>query len=147
MSEARTAAVVGAGIGGLSAAIALESAGYETTVYEQADEIRPLGAGLSVWPNGVRALRVLGLDELVDNAEATIGTGSIRRADGSALARFDPDVVAKRWGEPLLGLHRAALHARYSRRSTRRGSSSAQRSRDWGPRTSSRSRATRCRRI
>ncbi len=111
MSETRTAAVVGAGIGGLSAAIALERAGYEATVYEQADEIRPLGAGLSVWPNGVRALRALGLDALVDNAEATISTGSIRRADGSALARFDPDVMAKRWGERLLGFHRAALHA------------------------------------
>ena len=56
----RTAAVVGAGIGGLAAGIALRKAGCDVTVYERADELRPLGAGLSIWPNGVRALRSLG---------------------------------------------------------------------------------------
>ena len=111
MSDTRTAAIVGAGIGGLSAAIALERAGFEATVYEQADEIRPLGAGLSIWPNGVRALRALGLDSLVDDPDLTVGNGAIRRADGSVIAEFDPGVFAERWRESLLGLHRAALHA------------------------------------
>ncbi len=58
----RRATVIGAGIGGLAAAIALREAGLEVTIREAADEIRPLGAGLSIWPNGVRALRALGLD-------------------------------------------------------------------------------------
>ena len=47
------AAVIGAGIGGLASAIALRSAGMSVIVYERAPELRPLGAGLSVWPNGV----------------------------------------------------------------------------------------------
>ena len=111
MSTGRKAAVVGAGIGGLAATIALEQAGYKVTLYEQADEVRALGAGLSIWPNGVRALRALGLDELVDDPEVTVGTGAIRRADGSAIAEFEPGAITERWGEPLIGVHRSALHA------------------------------------
>lgn len=102
------AAVVGAGIGGLAAAIALRQAGWEVTVYEAAPEVRPLGAGLSIWPNGVRALRELGLGDLA--AGALRADGALRRADGSVLARFDPDVIEARFGAPLVGFHRADLH-------------------------------------
>ena len=100
---------MGAGIGGLAAAIALQRSGdWEVTVYERAEELRPFGAGLSVWPNGVRALRALGLGELEERALR--GGGALRRADGSVLAEFDPDVIAKRYGAPLIGMHRADLH-------------------------------------
>lgn len=104
----RHAAVVGAGIGGLAAAVALRRAGWEATVYEAAPEVRPLGAGLSIWPNGVRALRELGLGDLV--AAAPRADGALRRADGSALAEFDPDALEARFGAPLVGFHRADLH-------------------------------------
>ena len=105
-----TAAVVGGGIGGLGAGIALGRAGLEVTVYERAEEIRPLGAGLSVWPNGVRALRALGLDGVVDAPGVSHGGGALRRADGSSLADFDPSIFVKRYGEPLVGIDRGALH-------------------------------------
>ena len=85
-----TAAVVGGGIGGLAAGIALGRAGVDVTVYERAEEIRPLGAGLSIWPNGVKALRALGLDAVVDAPGVSHGGGALRRADGSSLADFDP---------------------------------------------------------
>lgn len=104
----RHAAVVGAGIGGLAAAIALRQAGWEATVYEAAPELRPLGAGLSIWPNGVRALRQLGLADLA--AAAPRADGALRRADGSVLADFDPDALEARYGAPLVGFHRADLH-------------------------------------
>ena len=109
----RTAAVVGAGIGGLAAGIALRQAGCDVTVYERADELRPLGAGLSIWPNGVRALRSLGLGELA--AAAPRGGGALRRADGSVLADFGPDLIAERYGAPLVGLNRRDLHAALAR--------------------------------
>lgn len=102
------AAVVGAGIGGLAAGNALRQAGWEATVYEAAPEARPLGAGLSIWPNGVRALRALGLADLV--AGAPRADGALRRADGSVLAEFDPDAIEARFGAPLVGFHRADLH-------------------------------------
>jgi len=100
--------VIGAGIGGLAAGIALTQAGWEATVYEAAEELRPLGAGLSIWPNGVRALRALGLAEFVAAAPRT--GGALRRADGSVLSEFGAEVVEERFGAPLVGLHRADLH-------------------------------------
>jgi 2-polyprenyl-6-methoxyphenol hydroxylase-like FAD-dependent oxidoreductase len=107
-TEGRQAAVVGAGIGGLAAGIALRQAGWEVAVFESAAELQPLGAGLSIWPNGVRALRALGLDRFVGAAPKT--GGALRRADGSVLAEFDPAAVEERFGAPLVGLHRADLH-------------------------------------
>jgi 2-polyprenyl-6-methoxyphenol hydroxylase-like FAD-dependent oxidoreductase len=104
----RHAAVVGAAIGGLAAAIALRQAGWEAMVYEAAPDVRPLGAGLSIWPNGVRALRELGLGDLA--AAAPRADGALRRADGSALAGFDPDALEARFEAPLVGFHRAGLH-------------------------------------
>ena len=96
------------------------------TIREAADEIRPLGAGLSIWPNGVRALRALELDHLVDGEGVPRVSGALRRADGSVLAEFDPDVIAARYGEPLIGLHRRdlqeALLARFGADDVRLGS-------------------------
>jgi 2-polyprenyl-6-methoxyphenol hydroxylase-like FAD-dependent oxidoreductase len=106
--KGKQAAVVGAGIGGLAAGIALGRAGWDVTVYEATPELRPLGAGLSIWPNGVRALRELGLGDLA--AAAPRPDGALRRADGSVLAAFDPEVLESRFGAPLVGFHRADLH-------------------------------------
>jgi 2-polyprenyl-6-methoxyphenol hydroxylase-like FAD-dependent oxidoreductase len=107
-TKGKQAAVVGAGIGGLAAGIALRRAGWDVAVYEAAPELKPLGAGLSIWPNGVRALRRLGLGDLA--AAAPRPDGALRRADGSVLAAFDPEVLEARFEAPLVGFHRAALH-------------------------------------
>ena len=107
----RTATVIGGGIGGLAAAIALRRAGLEVEVHEAADEIRPLGAGLSIWPNGVRALRSLGLGDVAEAPGVQRGGGALRRADGSVLAEFEPDAIAARYGAPLVGVNRGDLHA------------------------------------
>ncbi len=107
----RTAAVIGAGIGGLAAGIALRQAGCEVTVFERNDRVRPLGAGLSIWPNGVRALRSLGLGEVADGDGVPRAGGALRRADGSVLAEFDPDLIAERYDAPLVGVNRRDLHA------------------------------------
>jgi len=109
MAVRRAAAVVGAGIGGLAAGIALDRAGWDVTVYEAADEPRQLGSGLSIWPNAVRALRALGLGDLV--GESITQSGGVRRADGSLLAGFEQGVIEARFGEPLVGMHRGDLHA------------------------------------
>ncbi len=105
----RTAAVVGAGIGGLAAAIALRGAGWKVSVLERDAELRPLGAGLSIWPNGVIALRSLGLGHLADGSDVPRSGGALRRADGSILASFDPRSIEDRFGAPLVGIHRRDL--------------------------------------
>jgi 2-polyprenyl-6-methoxyphenol hydroxylase-like FAD-dependent oxidoreductase len=60
MSE-RTAIIIGAGIGGLTAAVALDQAGFRVRVFERARELREAGAGLGIMTNAVSALRALGL--------------------------------------------------------------------------------------
>lgn len=108
MQGDRTAAVVGAGIGGLAAGISLTAAGFSVIHYEKSPEPRGLGSGISIWPNGVRALRALGLDALVEHGMDQ--AGGVRRADGRMLAGFRENAIRTRFGEPILGLHRAALH-------------------------------------
>lgn len=53
--------IIGAGIGGLTAGIALSQAGYEVEIYDRVRELRPVGAGISLWSNGVKVLNRLGL--------------------------------------------------------------------------------------
>src|SRR5277367_2575033 len=54
------AVIIGAGIGGLAAAVALRRVGIGSLVVERAESIREVGAGLTIWPNAVNALRELG---------------------------------------------------------------------------------------
>lgn len=53
--------IIGAGMGGLTAGIALSQAGYEVEIYDRVAELRPAGAGISLWSNGVKVLNRLGL--------------------------------------------------------------------------------------
>ena len=53
--------VVGAGMGGLTVAIALRQAGYDVEIYDRVRELRPAGAGISLWSNGIKVLNRLGL--------------------------------------------------------------------------------------
>jgi salicylate hydroxylase len=60
--------IVGAGIGGLAAALALRRAGHQVGLFERAPELGEVGAGLTLFPNAMRALRHLGLAESVTAA-------------------------------------------------------------------------------
>jgi len=104
----RRVIVVGSGIGGLAAAIALERSRYEVLVLEQAPELTEVGAGLTLWPNGVRALAALGLGEVRDFGSVQ-GAGGVRIPSGRWLSRFDMSQIGDRFGEPVLGVHRADL--------------------------------------
>lgn len=88
MSRERTALVVGAGIGGLSAAVALRRAGWDVRVLERADSPRELGFALALAPNALKALRELGLADAVTEAGAVVHTFVVRRADGALLKRI-----------------------------------------------------------
>src|ERR1700721_2209045 len=57
--------IIGGGIGGVAAAVALHRVGIEATVYERANELREAGAGMMLWPNATRVLKDLGLLERV----------------------------------------------------------------------------------
>ena len=86
MLVAARAVVIGAGIGGLAAAVGLQQAGWEVTVCERAGALEPVGAGLAVAPNGLRALDVLGAGDEIRRLAIAQEPG-IRRRDGRWLAR------------------------------------------------------------
>jgi 2-polyprenyl-6-methoxyphenol hydroxylase-like FAD-dependent oxidoreductase len=107
---ARTAIVVGGGIGGLSTARALEKTGWDVAVYDQAPAFRPVGAGIGIAPNAVKALRWLGLDRaLRDTGVRQVGM-EIRLRSGRRAAYLPGADIERRFGDPFVALHRAELH-------------------------------------
>ena len=106
---ARNAVIVGGGIAGLSAGLALRRAGWSVEVLERSPELHPIGAGLSLWPNAVRALRALGAGEIADSAGEIESGVNLRRADGSAIYGYEAQTIDERYGAPLVGIHRADL--------------------------------------
>ncbi|MFG6195399.1 FAD-dependent monooxygenase [Nonomuraea sp. JJY05] len=103
------AVVVGGGIGGLAAAVALHRIGWQVTVLERAGEFGEIGAGLALWPNATRALAALGLAEQVRAIAGVETVGGVRDRAGRWLSRTDNADVARRHGWPLLMVHRAEL--------------------------------------
>ena len=65
MTRAPRIAIVGGGVGGLAAALALEQRGAEIVVCEQSPTLNEIGAGLNLSPNALMALRVLGIENVV----------------------------------------------------------------------------------
>ena len=104
------AIVVGAGIGGLAAAIALRRAGWEVEVLERAATPGELGFALLLAPNAMRALRALGLADRIVAGGAVAEHGEIRRADGKVLRHIDFRPVHERLGEPSVTVLRTVLH-------------------------------------
>ncbi|WP_405164678.1 FAD-dependent monooxygenase [Nocardia sp. NBC_01499] len=105
-----TAVVIGGGIGGLSAALGLERAGWRVTVLERAKEFRPVGAGLMLAPNAVRALNWLGLSDRLRALDSAQGATGIRTASGRWLLRGDITELRRRFGVAGYMLHRADAH-------------------------------------
>ncbi|HEX2355920.1 MAG TPA: NAD(P)/FAD-dependent oxidoreductase [Micromonosporaceae bacterium] len=83
----RSAVVVGAGIGGLATAGALARTGWQVTLLERADRVRAERTALFLWPDGVRALRWLGLGDGLDAIATPVPHAGIRRPDGQWLAQ------------------------------------------------------------
>lgn len=106
-----TVLIIGGGIGGLAAAIGLQAVGIDVEVYEQAQELREVGAGLTVWQNGLAALECLGGHDAAVRAGATITRNDVRTPEGSLLRRTHlPDVAPTGSELPaLICLHRAEL--------------------------------------
>jgi FAD-dependent urate hydroxylase len=91
--------IIGAGMGGLTTAIAMRQAGYEVEIYDRVSQLRPAGAGISLWSNGVKVLNRLGLSKEI----AAIG-GQMERVTyysqmGEKLTDFSLQPLIDRVGQ------------------------------------------------
>ncbi|ANB05196.1 monooxygenase [Streptomyces ambofaciens] len=109
MTRTERAVVIGGGIGGLTAAAALHRRGLHVTVLERAPSLQPVGAGISLSPNALRALDVIGLGDPIRDLAAWQGDGGVRTPGGRWLSRSSARAAAERFGGPLVLLHRATL--------------------------------------
>jgi salicylate hydroxylase len=113
VASSRTIIVAGAGIGGLTAALALARKGFRVVVCEQAQELSETGAGLQLSPNAARLLIELGLgDALTPHVVAPDHLSIHRARNGAEIARMALGrEIAFRYGAPYWIVHRADLQA------------------------------------
>src|SRR5579885_2384080 len=101
------AIIIGGGIGGLSTAIALSRAGLTPLIFEQADELREVGAGLTFWTNGLDALAALGAAKGVLAVSSIVSRFEQRTWQGDVLAVLPlAKVATKNRAPPYICVHR-----------------------------------------
>ena len=109
--DVKQIAIIGAGIGGLAAALALQRRGFRVAVYERAKEIREIGAGVVITANARRALQDLGVDEALEACSSTIAVfHTCHFATGEVLRAVSSEDIRRKSGLASLGVYRADLH-------------------------------------
>lgn len=104
--------VIGAGMGGLTAAIALRAHGHEVAVYERVRQNRPVGAAISIWSNGVKCLNYLGLGDKVKALGGSMDNMAYMDGfTGETMCRFSLDPLVDEVGQKPYPVSRAELQA------------------------------------
>ncbi len=104
-------AIVGAGIGGLTAGLALQQAGFDPVIYERTPMFGEVGAGLSISPNATHGLNVLGLaDWIAAHANEPLEQGLFHGETGEHLRTFDRRTTRETYGAGYVQVHRTDLH-------------------------------------
>ncbi len=98
-------AIIGGGIGGLTAALALRQFGFEPQIFEKAPHLLEVGAAILMWPNAMRVLDRLGLAKTIREQGGHLEKSSWLRCDGKALNNFS----FPKTDQPAVAVHRAAL--------------------------------------
>ena len=111
MASSDNVVIVGAGIGGLTAALSLLKNGIDVDIYEQASELKDVGAGIQTSSNGTRVLYALGLQEALAKLQVTPSRREIRHwLTGETWNWFDlGNVSVTRYGTPHIMMHRGDL--------------------------------------
>jgi len=103
--RALSVGIIGGGVGGVAAGVALHRAGIEVTIYERAEAFREVGAGMMLWPNATRVLKALGLLEKVAALSGASDHFLVRASCGKILI----DISLGRFDVPALCARRADL--------------------------------------
>src|SRR5262245_18841235 len=111
MANARRIAIVGAGLGGLAAAIALRRQGFEVWIYEQAPELAEFGAGINISPNSVKFFQAVGLaDRLHAIASEPVGLSWRDWSETQIRYSLPFGDFERRYGAKYYVVHRSDLH-------------------------------------
>ncbi|MEG1154780.1 MAG: FAD-dependent urate hydroxylase HpxO [Acinetobacter sp.] len=103
-------AIIGAGMGGLTTGIALKKFGHRVTIYEQAEQILPVGAAISLWSNGVKCLNYLGLTEQVAKLGGQMNDlAYIDGLNGEVMTQFSLAPLIEEVGQRPYPVSRAEL--------------------------------------
>lgn len=102
--------ILGGGIAGLTAAIALKKIGITATVFESAADIRPVGAGLLLAANAVKAYEHLGIAAQIVRRGRALPEFRVLDRQGRTLAGADAQALSQRYGLHNFAIHRAELH-------------------------------------
>lgn len=108
-------AIIGAGMAGLAATLTLQKLGFKPTVFEQANVLGEVGAGLSMSPNAMHIVDFLGLGEDVRKLATPLAGGQVRHYQTNeplvATATGTPEELQEKYGNGYYQIHRADLHA------------------------------------
>ncbi|HWE91512.1 MAG TPA: FAD-dependent monooxygenase [Pseudonocardiaceae bacterium] len=110
MAGSGEAIVVGAGIGGLAAAVGLRRAGWRVRVFERAATPGEVGAGISLWSNALAALAELRVGQAIRDAGTMQGSGGLRTPSGRWLSQASGAAIREHSDLSILLVHRAELH-------------------------------------
>ena len=105
------AIIIGGGIGGITAAIALKRTGLDVAVYERAEELREVGSGLPLWTNALRALHVLDMTDDLEKSGVQVRSVRVTTWNGDILTDTSNDKQLKKLGTITIVVHRAELLA------------------------------------
>lgn len=101
--------IIGAGIGGLATAIALEKKGYSTRIFEQAKAIKPVGAGIILANNAMQVFEKLGLRIKIEQHGNPISSMNITKANLKPLSKVDLSFFEQKYQVKNIAIHRGTL--------------------------------------
>lgn len=101
--------IIGAGIGGLTTAIALEQKGIKTRIFEQAEQIKPVGAGIILANNAMQVYKKLGIRKIIEENGNTISSVNITTPNLKPLSKMDLTYFEQKNNTKNIAIHRGKL--------------------------------------
>lgn len=102
--------IVGAGIGGLTLALALQQQGIQVDVYEQSKSFRKIGAGIILGNNAMQIYKKLGIDKLLQAKGSKVSSMNVTDQKNRSISSIQLEYFEKRFDSINLAIHRADLH-------------------------------------
>lgn len=104
-----TLSIIGAGIGGLTTALVLKERGFDATIYESAEAIKPVGGGIMMANNAMQIFKKLGIHNKIESAGNKISFLNITNSQLNSISKVDLTEYEKEYGVSNIAIHRGEL--------------------------------------